>query len=538
MAPQTVDLVHRIEQLEERVRHLEQGHPVAPPVAASTPVMADPPAIDLADTAEGLVPLFGKALLALAGAYLLRTLTTSSYVPPWLGVGLAIAYPVFWMVMSTRLNKLVGAVYMAISVLAFAPMLWETTVNLRILPAWVAALVLAGYVICTLALARIRELNAIAWMAAGAGSVMAIALCFGTYDLAPFTFALLAMVAALEVAAIDGLWLGPRRVVAIATDLVILWLIDIYGRNAHLPEGYHAIPAWLGWGAPALLLVIFMAGTATRTLQRHWNVTVFETLELVAATGLFIFAATRQPGALLLPGLILIACGAPCYLLAFRRLIEEPLNLFAYSTFGFALVLLGTVFAIPQVGLVLALAAAVLLLVPLRAAEFHVIGFLIAGCVASGLAWDAYGTLLRDGTHVALTAGAMATSVTLGAAYSKLSGLPKALAATMFGWTSAAWLASILFGMLPAGAADGAWSATIRTSLIVCGAVVIALVTRYRHVRELYWLVPGAMAIALGRLVVNDMPVGRPETLFIALLFYGGALLVLSKLLRGFTRAA
>lgn len=542
MAPQTVpvadELLHRLEQLEERVRRLEEGH-----VSLATPLeQRNIPDLThdlhLPENAESLVPLFGKALLALAGAYLLRALTTSTLVPSWIGITLAIAYSVFWMAMAARLSissKLNGAVYMTISVLAFSPMLWETTVNLHLLPTAGSALALTGYVILGLVLAWRGRLNAIAWLAAAAGAVTALALCAGTFHLAPFSFALLAMAAALEVAAVEGVWLGPRRLIAFAADLAILWLIYIYGRSdASLPEGYHAIPGWLGWGAPAALLIIFISGTATRTLRRHLDVTVFETLELVAAVGLFVFAATRQQGSVLLPGLILIACGVLCYVLAFKRLIKEShqLNLYAYSAFGLALVLLGTVFSMPRAGMTIlwAFASLVLLWVSARVASYHTLAFLAAAGIASGLAWDTYTALLRDGTHVSLTAGSAITFAAMGVAYVRLRGVPRALAATMFTWIAAAWLASLLIGALPAGA-DAAWRAAIRTSLIVAAAVVVAMVARYQHIRELYWLVPGAMVIALCRLIFDDVPVGRPETLFISLLFYGGALLVLSKLM-------
>ena len=43
------------------------------------------------------MPLLGKAMLVIAGAYLLRALTTSSLAPPGLVVMLALGYALFWL---------------------------------------------------------------------------------------------------------------------------------------------------------------------------------------------------------------------------------------------------------------------------------------------------------------------------------------------------------------------------------------------------------------------------------------------------------
>jgi hypothetical protein len=217
------ELAHRVEELETRVRKLEDCLASAVSPAAH---IENQPSPEIAhelylQDAGRLVPLLGKALLALAGAYLLRALTTSSLAPPWVGVSLALGYAVFWMFWATRLgvkNELAGAVYMSAAVLSLSPMLWETTVRFHIMPSGVSAFALAGFVIISLLLSWKHRISATAWLAASAGALTAITLAAGTDDLLPFCGALLAMVATLEAAAYQDLWLGPRRVLGIPAD--------------------------------------------------------------------------------------------------------------------------------------------------------------------------------------------------------------------------------------------------------------------------------------------------------------------------------
>src|SRR6476661_10896730 len=90
------ELAHRVEELETRVRKLEthlsgQVSPVSHIEAKRAPEL--PSGLELQDAGR-LVPLLGKALLGLAGAYLLRALTTSSFAPAWAGIALGMGYAV------------------------------------------------------------------------------------------------------------------------------------------------------------------------------------------------------------------------------------------------------------------------------------------------------------------------------------------------------------------------------------------------------------------------------------------------------------
>jgi hypothetical protein len=239
----------------------------------------------------------------------------------------------------------------------------------------------------------------------------------------------------------------------------------------------------------------------------------------------------------------LAVCGAACYAVSFGWLINRPhgRNLYVYSMFGLALMLLGTAFLLPTAGMAMvwATGAAGFAVLAQRAgglhAAFHALVFLAAAGLASGLARDTFSTLLGEGTHIALSLAALFVFAALIAVYVLLRGIPRAIAAIMLIWVIVACAASALLSGLGASA-DPAWRAAARTTLLIAGAVVVAAIGRRWRRVELYWLAPGAMVIALYRLLAEDFRLGRPETLFFSLLFYGGALLMLSRLMRGWRR--
>lgn len=539
------ELAHRVEELETRVRKLEthlsgQVSPVSHIEAKPAPELQS--GLELQDAGR-LVPLLGKALLALAGAYLLRALTTSSFAPAWAGIALGMGYAVLWMSWATRLgasNALASSVYMTTAVLALSPMLWETTVRFHVMSSGVAAMVLAGFVILSLLLSWKRQVPAVVWLAASAGAVMALALSIGTYDLLPFCGALLALAAMLEAAAFQDLWLGPRRLVGFAADLAMLWFVYIHSSTPNFPEAYRPVPGGLQWATPGALFVIYAAGTAARTLNRKLNVTAFEVFQVLFSLTLLIYAAARGAESHFFLGIFLVACGALCYWVSFVRPIRglQSRSLNVYSAFGLGLTLLGTAICLPRSGssIVWAFAAAGLAVLRTRlgalAAASHVLAFLAAAALGSGLAKDTFSVLLRDGAHVALTSAVLFEVAAIIGAYVFLRHVvPRAIVATMLAWVIAAWVTSLLLSALP-GSADVAWRAEIRTVLLIVTAVAIAAIGRHWQRAELYWLVPGAMVIALYRLLAEDLRVGRPETLSVSLLSYGGALLLLSGFMR------
>ena len=101
-------------------------------------------------------------------------------------------------------------------------------------------------------------------------------------------------------------------------------------------------------------------------------------------------------------------------------------------------------------------------------------------------------------------------------------------------WITAALAAYAALGIWKAafGAAD-APADTLSTVVLTCMSLGLAwLATRWGR-REFAWLLYGLMAICAYKLIVRDFTTEHNIALVISLLSYGGALILLPRLLRG-----
>ena len=257
-----------VEQLSERLRELErrvsalEGRPAnaaaAPPASASVALPKSRPpetwrGFPAANVPAG-VSVFGKAVLGIAGAYLLRAVAESGTIPQLPVLMVAIVYAGMWLVWAVRThaaNRFASVTYAITSALILSPLLWESTVRFQILrPAFTAA-VLVAFVVLALALAWRQNLQAIPWVATLAAVATALALIIATRELVPFTAGLLAVALAAEMVVCLGHRLSVRAVPAIAADFAV-WLLvyrDDFSRgrstgiSAHRRYGDHgAVP--------------------------------------------------------------------------------------------------------------------------------------------------------------------------------------------------------------------------------------------------------------------------------------------------------
>src|SRR5271169_3540357 len=97
-------LTARLEQLENRVSALE--HPcekaASVPAEPATPAALQPAAGFSFAPAGGVFPVLGKAMLGIAGAYVLRAAAESGSFPKMAVVVLALAYAEMWLVWAAR----------------------------------------------------------------------------------------------------------------------------------------------------------------------------------------------------------------------------------------------------------------------------------------------------------------------------------------------------------------------------------------------------------------------------------------------------
>ncbi len=152
-------LTARVEDLERRISVLEHpssetatavpAKPATPKSASPVPRQPDAEAHTPAD-AGGVFSVLGKAMLGIAGGYVLRAVAESGSVPKLAVVALALAYAGMWLLWAARVPAeahFASTVYATTSALILAPMLWELTLRFQVLPALATAGVLSVFAI-------------------------------------------------------------------------------------------------------------------------------------------------------------------------------------------------------------------------------------------------------------------------------------------------------------------------------------------------------------------------------------------------------
>jgi hypothetical protein len=295
-------LTARVENLEHQVSSLE--HPSATaasrPAEAASPVALRPAteAFPFAE-ASGVLPVLGKAMLGIAGAYLLRAVAESGSLPKLAVVVLALAYAGMWLVWAARVPdeaRFASTAYAATAALILAPMLWELTLRFEVLPASATAGALCAFVIAASALAWKRGLASIVWVANVTAVLTTLALLIATHDLVPFISALLFMTLVSEAAAGRNRWLWLRPLVAAAADLAVWILIYIYSGPESARSEYKNIATPVLLALPCILFLIYGVTTAFRTTRLRRKIGVFEIGQTVIAF-LLVASGTLRFGA-------------------------------------------------------------------------------------------------------------------------------------------------------------------------------------------------------------------------------------------------
>src|ERR1039457_5131841 len=206
-------LATRLQSLEQRVFALE--HPTQ--TFSALPTLEPGSSETVEDRpfalAGGAFSVLGKAMFGIAGAYLLRAVAESTYLPKLGVAAIAIAYAMFWLVWASRAPAgawFTSVTYACTSALILAPMLWELTLRFKVLPAAVTAGVLGAFVCAASALAWKRNLASVFWVANVTAAVVALALSIATHEVTPFIAALLLMVLLCEYAGGGRHGLGVR----------------------------------------------------------------------------------------------------------------------------------------------------------------------------------------------------------------------------------------------------------------------------------------------------------------------------------------
>jgi hypothetical protein len=554
-------LTARLENLERRVSTLE--HPTE--TSASAPAAPVKPAT-LQPTREafpfaqegGAFPVLGKAMLGIAGAYLLRAVAESGSFPKLAVVVLALAYAGMWLIWAARVPAaayFASTVYAITAALILAPMLWELTLRFEVLPSSATAGVLSVFVVSAYALAWKRSLTSVVWVVNVTAVLTSLALLIATRDLAPFTSALLIMALASEAAAARNHWLRLRPLVAAAADLGVWILLYIYSRPEGIPSDYKNVarPVLLALGCT--LFLVYGASIVFRTMRLRKKISVFEIGQTVIAFLLAAFSVLRfgasagAPGVSVMLGAFCLLLSAVCYAAAyayFDRHHEER-NYHVYATWSAALFLAGSFLCLPPMLLTLCLsvAAIVATLLGVRASrltlEFHGLAYLAAAAYASGLL-DYAGRALAGtfpavpGWIVWIVAASAVSCYAVGGRFRTErwnQRLLQLLSAILAVAAAVTFLVSLLVWLAAIGITTGASQVAVIRTLITClAALALAFIGSRWQRSELIWIAYGTLALVTAKLLFEDLQHGHPGSTAVSIFLYAVALILVPRMAR------
>lgn len=395
-SPGTMELLStRVDELEKRVHALE--HPgeariekAAQPVESLTVSTDDgASALETGNT----FPIIGRAMLGIAGAYVLRAVAEAGILPKLPVAAIAVAYAFAWLVWSSRISvRLASIVYAGTSVVILAPLLWENTLSFRVLSQMASAGVLAAFI--TLATVRARAKGGM-WLAQTVAMMTAGALAFATHQVLPFITAMLIGALVVEFARSRQYAQPAWPWIALLVDAAIWGFIFIYAGPQNARVEYPELRAIALIVPGCALFAICGTGAAVRSIGYGERIGVFDVVQamiafVLAVAGVLYFA---PPSGVVAWGVTCLTLSAGLYVAAFQRLrqVQEPRNLRIFGAWGAAMLIAGSLWALPHsaAAILLAIAAVVAIFFAERVEPqtlmLHGALFLAAGSLISGL---------------------------------------------------------------------------------------------------------------------------------------------------------
>ena len=553
-----VDLEQRVAALEGQPQNSVPGQP-QPRESFSRSVQKPDPS----DTWQGFLPLempsravpvLGKAVLGIAGAYLLRAIAEAGPIPKLPVLLAAIVYAALWMVWAVKTHdtsQFASATYGTTSVLILAPLLWESTVRFEVISPIFSAIVLVVFIVLVLAFSWRRQLEVIPCIATLAVVITAMALIIATHDLVPLTTAILALAAIIETAACLGHKLSLRGVPAIAADFGIWLLVDVMTSAEGVPEGYHPTSPLTVSILCFTLLAIYGSSIGVRGFALRQPFSSFEIIQGILAFGLATFGILHvtQSSASWALGILLLLLSAGFYWGALSCFVEgsHSRNRRVSATSAAALLIAGS-FLVFRVNLqVLFLCFAALVGASLYSymrkfalglhASFYLaaatavsplpayVGNALAGSIPSATGWSVW--IIGVSAMLCYLVGARVPED------HNTRRLLWVVPALLVGFASAAIIVVAISG-LASGRVELTPSrlSVIRTIVNCVLAIVLAVASwSCKHI-ELGWVAYGAVAFGTLKLLLEDLRFGNAASLVVSLLCYGSVLILLPRLTR------
>jgi hypothetical protein len=566
----------RLDALERRVRRLEEAllgagalpAPEEPPIGGESvlplPAHASPsvaavvspesPAL-LPEPREGygavaldVLAQIGWSVLVLAGAFLVRALTSSNGAHVALpGVALGLLYSLAVIVVADRAavrgNRLTADFLGSTGTFVVNAIVAETTTRFGIFTPVAGLAVLAGATALILGMCRKRDVPAVAWTATLGASGTAAYLAFARHVPGPAGLVLLALATAtFWMATEHWSWRALSWTPTVFAAALSLWATSsaIAG-----PEADRLVAFALALGLPVFWCGSVLVGALMRRRRIGALAVVQALLALPIGLGGAIQLVRGEPAAPVLAAAAL-AAGATAYAFAFgrERGDEARAGRLYFAWVGLAHVLIGsgTLLPAPVPSLVwaaLALAAAAVawrfepaILQPQAAV------YALAAAIGSGLFATSFLALAAPDAAVRPdTAAALAVLAVLLAATALLfveepaAGSLPAFAGALL---SALGLGAVFVLLLrrPAATVMAASLPALRTIVVSVSAYLLARLWRTTRRNELRTLAYVVLVAGGLKLAAEDLPTGRPMTLFVSFVFYGAALLLIPRLMR------
>lgn len=323
-----------------------------------------------------------------------------------------------------------------------------------------------------------------------------------------------------------------------------------------LPEGFAPVSRSAVLFAAVALVVIYASSAVWQTPVRRRTFSFLKAAQTAAALLLGIVGISRiagtHPGAPLTLGLSALAGGLGCYAISFRIVeASNKWNFRAWATFGLFLVLAGTFlpFSAAGFGLLWCGCAVVCCWTAMTARRptlgLHGAVYLLGGSIDDGCR-DTAGidvlralcrnaSMARPGTHrrrCRPVVGGRCPDVSWGNCPLAQPGFivrrfrPRRLASGGFATRLLvlAWRATGPGDRAPVDALG-----TVVLTVLSCALAWAA--TRWQR-REFAWLVYGFIGLCTWKLATRDFPRGHSLSLVVSLVFYGGALILLPRVLQ------
>ena len=552
------DLMLQVQDLRQRVLNLEERLGTAVLTTPETPV-ASPPLLPALDLPSNVVPVLGRMLVVVAGAYVLRALTEWGVLPAAAGVAIGLIYALIWLWVAARSPvqaKLVAALICSTSVLIMAPLVWEAAGRLKVMSSGTSAGVLTAFALIALALASRTEHRIVATIAGVSSIVMAVALLLARDDIVPFTTALLLIAAVMEFAAWRDLRPGARVYAALAADASVFLFSYLMSSPRGMPETWVPVSPHAVLAAQLALALIYIATAITQTVVRRGTLGFGEMGQTAAALLIGIGGAVwvfKEHRAITLAlGIAALAGGMALYAVAFRLFERDnKWNFRALATFGLFLVLAGIYLPFPRSEFpILACSSAIACCWAARTLVLPTLGlhgavYLLLGSAASGATSLPLGVLFHAGSgpvawlpSVGVLLAAAVCWVAIAEISPGASGHWRNEISSLALAAHIVWIAAGLVVYAVLAVWRTAPPETLGTVVLTGLSLTLAWVGTHWKKPELVWLLYGFMALGAYKLATRDFMNEHNLALVVSLLCYGGALIVLPRMLRGRSAAA